>query len=99
MIRTLHLADTNCRLINFGVCTSFLTLQMTEGDVSICASRTSINVESNVADIICGDNNPLEWWYMCDRYVKDCNPIYLAVTGSSAQSNPNCQGKKDMIAE
>ncbi|KAG0714987.1 hypothetical protein GWK47_013033 [Chionoecetes opilio] len=68
-----------------------VVLKVTEGDVSICASRTSVRVESNVADKLCSDTATLEWWHLCDRWVEGCDAIYLAVTGSNIRTNAHCQ--------
>ncbi|KAK8403997.1 hypothetical protein O3P69_000212 [Scylla paramamosain] len=66
-------------------------VKVTEGDVAICGSRTSMNVDDNVDDRLCDPNNNLEWWFLCGRWIGNCDPIYLAVSGSSARSNIYCQ--------
>lgn len=69
-------------------------LQLKEGDVTVCSSRVSMNVETNAEDRMCHDTNSLEWWHLCGRYLDQCAPIYLAVTGSSSRTNSYCQDKQ-----
>lgn len=72
-------------------------LQVNEGDVTVCSSRKSMTVETNVEDRLCHDTDTLEWWHLCGRYVQDCDPIYLAVTGTNIRSNSYCQGERRML--
>ncbi|MPC12744.1 hypothetical protein E2C01_005448 [Portunus trituberculatus] len=73
-------------------------VKVTEGDVAMCGSRTSMNVDDNVDDRLCDPNNNLEWWFLCGRWIGDCDPIYLAVSGSSARSNVYCQGFPEEVS-
>lgn len=71
-----------------------LLLQVNEGDVTVCGSRISMNVEANAGDRLCHDTDGLQWNHLCGRYLDQCDPIYLAVTGSSSRTSVNCQGER-----
>ncbi|KAK8739370.1 hypothetical protein OTU49_003598 [Cherax quadricarinatus] len=71
-----------------------LKLMINNQEISICASRESVNVISTADDYTCQEgSSDLEWQELCGRYVEYCNPIYLSVTGKPSIGNL-CQDEK-----
>lgn len=68
-----------------------VVLTVSQGDVTVCGSRTSVTVDTSAGDVLCSDKETLEWMYLCGRYIEECYPIYLSVSASSGRTNSYCQ--------
>ncbi|XP_042885677.1 uncharacterized protein LOC122261912 [Penaeus japonicus] len=72
----IHIAPHNFRF------SGYLKLMISSSDVKVCSSRESMAVVSNAEDYKClEDNGEFEYYDLCGRYLEDCKPIFLSVTG------------------
>ncbi|KAK3854662.1 hypothetical protein Pcinc_038873 [Petrolisthes cinctipes] len=73
-----------------------LKLKISDGNVKVCSSRLSPLVDSSAQDYMCVDSTgDLEYKHLCGRWLDQCSPIYLSVTGTSDNNiiceDVNCQ--------
>ncbi|XP_042239400.1 uncharacterized protein LOC121877623 isoform X3 [Homarus americanus] len=62
-----------------------LKLKVSNADVSVCSSRESMTVDTTASDYACvTGGTDMEWTELCGRYLVDCAPIFLSVTGQTA---------------
>lgn len=71
-----HIAPHNFRF------SGYLKLMISNSDVKVCTSRESMAVANNAQDYECReDGGDFEFSNLCGRYLEDCKPIFLSVTG------------------
>lgn len=73
----------------------YVKLTVKTSEVKVCASRLSMNVENTAEDYQCQDGNSnfeFEWDELCGRYLSECRPIYLSITGTPS-GTPRCENE------
>nr|XP_045599375.1 uncharacterized protein LOC123758762 isoform X3 [Procambarus clarkii] len=61
-----------------------LKLTVSNADIQVCSSRESMYVENSATDYLCIEGgSEFNWEELCGRWLEQCNPIYLSVTGKS----------------
>ncbi|XP_047491225.1 uncharacterized protein LOC125040619 [Penaeus chinensis] len=71
-----HIAPHNFRF------SGYVKLTVSSSDVKVCTSRESMAVANNALDYTCiEDNGDIEFYDLCGRYLEDCKPIFMSITG------------------
>ncbi|XP_037792857.1 uncharacterized protein LOC119588229 [Penaeus monodon] len=71
-----HIAPHNFRF------SGYVKIMVSSSDVKVCTSRESMAVASNAQDYTCiEDDGDFEFSDLCGRYLEDCKPIFMSITG------------------